>query len=92
MLLAIDRASLLEDGPTHSGVFDLSFAQAIPNLVIMTPSDSHILKAMLDFGFDYDGPAMVRYPRGAAETFDSKPPPVLLGRANGIREVRASLY
>ena len=86
VLLAIDRASLLEDGPTHSGVFDLSFARAIPNLVIMTPSDSHMLKAMLDFGFDYDGPALVRYPRGAAEKFDSKPPPVLLGRANRIRE------
>ena len=86
VLLAIDRASLLEDGPTHSGVFDLSFARAIPNLVIMTPSDSHMLKAMLDFGFDYDGPAMVRYPRGAAEKFDSKAPPVLLGRANRIRE------
>ncbi len=57
VLFAVDRASLLEDGPTHSGVFDLSFTRAIPNLVVMAPADSVDLEAMLDFGFDYRGPA-----------------------------------
>ena len=40
VLFAIDRACLLEDGPTHSGVFDLSFMRCIPNMIVMAPSDA----------------------------------------------------
>ena len=46
VLFAIDRAGLLEDGPTHSGVFDLSFLRPIPNLILMTPSDEAELHRM----------------------------------------------
>ena len=70
ILFAVDRASLLEDGPTHSGVFDLSFARAIPNLTIMTPATDWNLTAMLEFGYECEGPALVRYPRGRAQTGD----------------------
>jgi 1-deoxy-D-xylulose-5-phosphate synthase len=65
VLFAIDRAGLLEDGPTHSGVFDLSFLRPIPNLILMTPSDEAELHWMLTTGYLYMGPAAVRYPRGA---------------------------
>ena len=65
VLFAIDRAGLLEDGPTHSGVFDLSFLRPIPNLILMTPSDEAELHRMLTTGYGYTGPAAVRYPRGA---------------------------
>ena len=65
VLFAIDRAGLLEDGPTHSGVFDLSFLRPIPNLILMTPSDEAELHRMLTTGYRYTGPAAVRYPRGA---------------------------
>ncbi len=65
VLFAIDRAGLLEDGPTHSGVFDLSFLRPIPNLILMTPSDEAELHRMLTTGYQYTGPAAVRYPRGA---------------------------
>ena len=64
VLLAIDRAGLLEDGPTHSGSFDLSFLRCIPNLVIMAPSDENESRQMLYTGYCHDGPAAVRYPRG----------------------------
>ena len=64
VLFAIDRAGLLEDGPTHSGVFDLSFMRCVPNLIIMTPSNENEAKQMLYTGYLYDGPASVRYPRG----------------------------
>ena len=47
VLFAIDRAGLLEDGPTHSGVFDYSFLRCIPNVVVMAPSDESELKALL---------------------------------------------
>ena len=66
LLFAVDRASLLEDGPTHSGVFDLSFARALPHLVIMAPADAREVQLMLDLGYAYEGPALVRYPRGSA--------------------------
>lgn len=64
ILFAIDRAGLLEDGPTHSGVFDLSFMRCIPNLVLMAPSDENEARQMLYTGYCHEGPAAVRYPRG----------------------------
>jgi len=64
--LAVDRAGLVGgDGATHAGSFDLSFARPIPNLVIMAPSDEDECQRMLQTAYDYPGPAMVRYPRGA---------------------------
>lgn len=65
VLLAIDRAGLLEDGPTHSGSFDLSFLRCIPNLIVMAPSDENESRQMLYTGYCHKGPAAVRYPRGA---------------------------
>ena len=66
MLLAIDRAGLVgADGPTHAGSFDLSFLRCIPNIVIMAPSDENECRQMLYTGFQYNGVAAVRYPRGS---------------------------
>lgn len=64
VLFAIDRCGLLEDGPTHNGVFDLSFLRCIPNLVIMAPSDENETRQMLYTGHLHEGPVAVRYPRG----------------------------
>ncbi|WP_266159616.1 1-deoxy-D-xylulose-5-phosphate synthase [Dyella silvatica] len=62
---AIDRAGVVgPDGATHSGSFDLSFMRCLPNMVIMAPSDENECRMMLSTGFQYDGPAAVRYPRG----------------------------
>lgn len=66
--LAIDRGGLVgDDGPTHHGVFDLSFLRFIPNLVIMAPKDEDELRHMLYTAVLYPGPAAVRYPRGNGE-------------------------
>ena len=65
VLFAIDRAGLVgEDGPTHAGSFDISFMRCIPNLIIMTPSDESETYRALSTGYDFNGPAAVRYPRG----------------------------
>lgn len=65
VLYAVDRAGLVgADGATHDGSFDLSFMRCIPNHVIMTPSDENESHHMLELGYEYNGPAMVRYPRG----------------------------
>lgn len=71
VLFAIDRAGLVgEDGPTHAGSFDLSYLQAIPNMLIMAPSDENECRLLLTTGYHYQGPAAVRYPRGQAEGVD----------------------
>jgi 1-deoxy-D-xylulose-5-phosphate synthase len=66
VLFAIDRAGLVgADGPTHAGSFDLSYLRCIPNMIIMAPADERDCWRMLNTGFAYNGPAAVRYPRGA---------------------------
>ncbi len=65
VLFALDRAGLVgPDGPTHAGVFDISFLRCIPNMVLMAPADENECRQMLTTGFEYKGPAAVRYPRG----------------------------
>ncbi|MEN9464357.1 MAG: hypothetical protein RL217_538 [Pseudomonadota bacterium] len=65
VLFAVDRAGLVgEDGPTHHGAYDLSYLRAIPNMVVMTPSDENECRQLLHTGYLYEGPAAVRYPRG----------------------------
>lgn len=91
VLFAIDRAGLLEDGPTHSGVFDLSYLRCIPNLIVMVPSDENETRQMLYTGHIYEGPAAVRYPRGrgpgvpATQAMESLP----IGKARMLREGRS---
>lgn len=66
VLFAIDRAGLVgEDGPTHHGAYDLSYLRCIPNMVVMTPSDENECRQMLYTGYQHEGPAAVRYPRGS---------------------------
>ncbi|MCW8933415.1 MAG: 1-deoxy-D-xylulose-5-phosphate synthase [Gammaproteobacteria bacterium] len=65
VLFAIDRAGLVgADGPTHAGNLDLSYLRCIPNMLIMTPSDENECRQMLTTGYQHNGPAAVRYPRG----------------------------
>ncbi len=65
VLFAVDRAGIVgEDGPTHQGVFDLSYLRHIPNLIVMAPKDETELKLMLELALKYNGPSAIRYPRG----------------------------
>lgn len=69
--LAIDRAGVVgADGPTHHGVFDLSFMRIIPNLVLMSPKDERELQHMLHTAINHPGPVAIRYPRGAGENIE----------------------
>lgn len=62
---AVDRAGQVgADGATHAGCFDLSYARCIPNMMVMTPADENECRKMLQTAFQYQGPALVRYPRG----------------------------
>ncbi len=64
--LAVDRAGPVgADGATHAGSFDLSYARALPNMIIMAPGDENECRQLLQTAYEYSGPAMVRYPRGS---------------------------
>ena len=89
VLFAIDRAGLVgEDGPTHAGSFDLSYLRCIPNMVVMTPRDENECRQMLATGFNYPGPAAVRYPRGVGPgaEIDSALTDLPLGKAEVLRQ------
>ena len=63
--LAIDRAGFVGgDGATHAGIFDVAFLRCVPNMIIMSPSNEDECWKMLSTGYNYDGPAAIRYPRG----------------------------
>ena len=89
MLLAIDRAGIVgQDGPTHSGSFDLSFLRCIPNIVIMAPSNENECRQMLYTGFKFKGISAVRYPRGSGpgSSIKSKMVAIPIGKAELIRK------
>ena len=86
---ALDRAGLVgEDGPTHSGNYDIAYLRCIPNIVVMTPSNENETRLMLTTAYEYKGPASVRYPRGSgpnvqvSDNLES----LEIGKANIIRE------
>ena len=65
VLFALDRAGLVgPDGPTHAGSFDYSYLSCIPNMLVMAPADENECRQMLYTGYQHEGPAAVRYPRG----------------------------
>lgn len=87
VMFAIDRAGIVgEDGPTHNGLFDLSFLRHIPNLTVMSPKDGGELRKMLEFGLTLKGPVAIRYPRGKAPLEDMSSTEVVLGRAEVLRQ------
>jgi len=89
VVLAIDRAGVVgEDGPTHHGVFDISFFRAIPNLTIMAPKDENELRHMINTAFTYDHPVAVRYPRsnGYGVKLDDELQVLEKGKAEILRE------
>ena len=65
IVFAVDRAGIVgDDGPTHHGVFDLSYLRMIPNMVVMAPSSQEQLHHMVYTALRQDGPVALRYPRG----------------------------
>ena len=86
---ALDRAGLVgEDGPTHSGNYDIAYLRCIPNIVVMTPSNENETRLMLTTAYEYKGPASVRYPRGSGPNVQvsNNLERLEIGKANIIRE------
>lgn len=66
VIFAIDRAGIVgDDGPTHHGVFDVSYLRHIPNLCIMSPINGTEMQQMFAVALGLNIPSVIRYPRGA---------------------------
>ncbi len=75
VVFALDRGGVVgADGPTHHGVFDLSYLRSMPNMTVMAPKDENELCAMLKTAINHDGPIAIRYPRGTAVGVEIKEP------------------
>jgi 1-deoxy-D-xylulose-5-phosphate synthase len=73
MIFAIDRAGLVgEDGPTHHGVFDISYLRIIPNIIIMSPRNESDLRNMLYTSSCSKGIFAIRYPRGSVPAAEAR--------------------
>lgn len=68
VVFAIDRAGIAgPDGSTHNGIYDISFLNAMPNMVIAQPRNGHVLKELMESAFNWGRPTAIRYPNLATE-------------------------
>jgi len=88
VVFCLDRAGLVEDGPTHHGVFDIAFLRHLPRMTLMAPRNTEELKKMLDFAiYRCSGPVAIRYPKGYSYADKlSDTGPIEPGRAEILRE------
>ena len=89
VVFALDRAGLVgEDGPTHHGVFDLSFLRDMPNLILAAPADENEMQHMLKTAFDAKAPFVLRYPRGAGFgiALDKEPKALPIGKGVWLKK------
>ncbi|MBE2316631.1 1-deoxy-D-xylulose-5-phosphate synthase [Solirubrobacter sp. CPCC 204708] len=85
----MDRSGLVgDDGPTHHGVFDIAYLRPLPNMTLMAPRDEAMLVHMLHTALQIDGPAALRYPRGAGVGVElpSAPELIPVGTGEILRE------
>jgi len=88
VVFAMDRGGLSgDDGPTHHGLFDISYLRCIPNMVHLDASNEDELADMLFTALHHDGPIAIRYPRGTGPGVAVKPKPELIpiGKAQVVK-------
>jgi 1-deoxy-D-xylulose-5-phosphate synthase len=89
VVFCMDRAGLSgDDGPTHHGLFDISYLRGIPEIVLMAPKDEDELADMMKTALQLPGPSAIRYPRGAVVGVARKAEPEVLevGKAEVLKD------
>lgn len=88
VIFCADRAGIVEDGPTHHGIYDLTFLRAMPNLAILAPCDEIELENMLNSVVkEHTSPVLIRYPKGhSGMTPDRCHAPLEWGKCEVVRE------
>jgi 1-deoxy-D-xylulose-5-phosphate synthase len=91
VVFCMDRGGLSgDDGPTHHGLFDISYLRGVPNLIHMDPMDEDELQDMMFTALEHEGPSAIRYPRGTGPGAEVKEQPVALeiGKAEVLEDGR----
>ena len=89
VVFCMDRAGLSgDDGPTHHGVFDISYLRGIPEIVLMAPKDEDELADMMKTAVELPGPSAIRYPRGVGTGVERKAEPqaIPVGKAEVLED------
>lgn len=86
VIICADRAGIVEDGPTHHGIYDESFLLSMPRLSVLAPKNETELKAMLFAAYEQKTPVAIRYPRGASKINDLPVPALEWGKAEVVRD------
>jgi len=89
VVFCMDRAGLSgDDGPTHHGLFDISYLRGIPEIVLMAPKDEDELADMMKTALQLPGPSAIRYPRGAVVGVARKAEPEVIevGKAEVLKD------
>ncbi|MGD0900044.1 MAG: 1-deoxy-D-xylulose-5-phosphate synthase, partial [Thermoguttaceae bacterium] len=87
VLLLLDRAGVVgPDGPTHHGVFDLTYLRPLPNLVVMAAGDAEDLALMVPWALGHNHPTAIRYPKTAIDRVPRRVAPIELGKAEVLRQ------
>ena len=82
----MDRGGIVEDGPTHHGIVDISFWRSLPNLHILQPRDESEMRQMMDMALDFKVASVIRYPKTAATDLSCPRAPLELGKSEVIRD------
>jgi 1-deoxy-D-xylulose-5-phosphate synthase len=91
VVFCMDRGGLSgDDGPTHHGLFDISYLRGVPNLIHMDPKDEDELQDMMFTALTHDGPSAIRYPRGTGPgaTVKAVPEALEIGKAEVLQDGR----
>ncbi|MFH1845943.1 MAG: 1-deoxy-D-xylulose-5-phosphate synthase [Candidatus Omnitrophota bacterium] len=89
VIFCLDRAGLVgKDGPTHHGIFDISYSRDFPGFIVMAPKDGQELEIMLEKAVEWEKPCIIRYPRDKADSLVglSSFAPMEIGKAEKLRE------
>ncbi len=89
VVFCMDRGGLSgDDGPTHHGLFDISYLRSVPGLIHMDPKDEDELQDMMYTALLHNGPSAIRYPRGTGPgtPLKARPQALSIGRAEIIRD------
>ena len=89
VIFALDRAGIVgADGPTHHGLYDISYLRSIPGMVIMAPKDEAELARMMETAVQHHGPVAIRYPRGkgVGTPVEDRPRVVPMGKAEVLNQ------
>jgi 1-deoxy-D-xylulose-5-phosphate synthase len=86
VIFCMDRAGVVEDGPTHHGIIDISFWRTLPNLHILQPRDATELKQMMNMALDFEVASVIRYPKTDSTDLSQPRTELKLGQSETLKE------